>query len=608
MKKMKRLVSIGLFFLFLFLPFSLWAADEFETAYTVRYEVLPTGVTHVNQNISLTNKLSNVYATRYSLILQAGRIENITASDDEGPLQIEIEKSNQQTKIDLTFNQQVAGKDKVLNFNLAYDAHDLATKTGQVWGVTVPKLSDPSQIDSYNLTLAVPQNFGQLAFISPNPVSQAQEDRLLVYRFTKSQLAASGIHAAFGQFQVFDFVLSYHLQNPRLTPGQTEIALPPDTAYQRVFYEKLNPRPENVTLDADGNWLATYKLKGNEKLDVTAVGKVKIFSQAQEDFFIPTTETLAKNLLSQPYWPVDDPLIQEKAKGLKTPKQVYDFVVDTLEYDFNRVKEEIERLGALKALENPETAICMEFTDLFVTLARAAGIPAREINGYAYTTNPQLRPLSLVADILHSWPEYWDEEKQTWIPVDPTWEKTTGGLDYFSRVDLNHFVFTIHGQNSKEPYPAGSYKTNEELTKDVQVVFGEYETETPYQLEVAFNLPKEIFFELKSGGEVVVKNNGPSAVYNLPLNLEATALTLNDPTETVITILPPFGQEEIPVSLSAQLFKFGEGSLTASLNSQQFNQSIKLRSLVLERVLPLVVLVALLTFIFLRVKKKREVK
>jgi len=580
------------------------ASAEFETAYDVRYQVSPTGITHVSQSISLTNKLSSVYATRYSLTLQGRQIENIVAADKEGPLKIETQQFDNQTKIDLAFNERVVGKDKTLTFNLSYDANDLANKIGQVWEVAVPKLADPSQIDNYFLTLAVPQSFGQPAFISPNPNERGQEEDSFLYRFTKNQLATSGVSAAFGQLQIFDFVFSYHLQNPQLTPAIIEIALPPDTAYQRVLYQKIEPRPLDVEIDPDGNWLASYKLGGGDKLNVTAVGKAKILAKPQENFLTPTPETLAQNLASSSYWQVDDHLIQVKAKTLKTPKQIYDFVVQTLSYDYSRVEEGAERLGALRALQTPQKAICMEFADLFIALARAAGIPAREINGYAHTNNPRLRPLSLVSDVLHSWPEYWNEEKQTWVPIDPTWEETTGGVDYFNKIDMNHFVFVIHGQDSKTPYPAGSYKTEEGFSKDIQVVFGKYEDEITPQIEAEFELGEGMFFELDEKGKIIIKNKGPSSVYNLPLKIEAQGISLNSPAELIIVALPPFGQEEVPIQLSSSLFKFGQGNLTLSLNGQKFSQPIKLRSLALKKVLPFVILILLLTFIFVRVKSK----
>ena len=112
-------------------------------------------------------------------------------------------------------------------------------------------------------------------------------------------------------------------------------------------------------------------------------------------------------------------------------------------------------MGALSALNNPTSAVCLEFTDLFVALSRAAGIPAREIDGYAYTNNAHDRPLSLTEDVLHAWPEYYDFDKKAWIMVDPTWGNTTGGIDYFNALDFDHIAFVIKGENSGYPIPAG---------------------------------------------------------------------------------------------------------------------------------------------------------
>jgi transglutaminase-like putative cysteine protease len=56
--------------------------------------------------------------------------------------------------------------------------------------------------------------------------------------------------------------------------------------------------------------------------------------------------------------------------------------------------------------------VCLEFTDLFIAIARAAGIPAREIDGFGYTQNAINRPISIDEDILHAWPEYYDTAKK----------------------------------------------------------------------------------------------------------------------------------------------------------------------------------------------------
>jgi len=85
------------------------------------------------------------------------------------------------------------------------------------------------------------------------------------------------VTAGFGQFQVFSFNLSYHLENPLSLNSQTEIALPPDTAFQKVYFSKIEPKPNDVKIDQDGNWLAVYKLTPRQRIDINAVGSVQVF-------------------------------------------------------------------------------------------------------------------------------------------------------------------------------------------------------------------------------------------------------------------------------------------------------------------------------------------
>ena len=612
---MKRFFQICLFFLFFLFFFSSFvlASAEFETSYQVRYKVGSDGTAHVSQDISLTNKLSNIYATQYSLNFQSTTIENIQARDKEGPLEIETQQTESSTLLTLKFNDQVVGKDKTFTFSLSYDASDLVNRTGQVWEITVPRLSNASEIDQYQLQLIVPFNFGTLAYISPQPISVAQENDYYVYHFTKNQIAKAGVKAAFGEFQVFDFILDYHLKNDRIVSVTTEIALPPDTAYQKVYYQSLEPKPDSVRVDEDGNWLALYTLSKNERLNVEAIGKVKTFSQSQKYFPQTNQSVLDKNLQEQEFWPVNHPLIQETAGKLKTARDVHRFVVDYLEYDLSRIEQEIERLGALKALEEPEKAICMEFTDLFISLARAIGIPAREANGYSYTTNPELRPLSLVADILHSWPEYWDDEKKIWVPIDPTWEKTTGGVNYFDKFDLNHFVFAIHGVDSQVPAPAGSYRVEENGSKNVQVSFGLFEDLPKDKLEVEFAIPKIILSGIKMKGKIIVHNLGPSAVYDLATQVSGENLTIQAKPNQENSILPPYGSQEIPVEImSEDWLKIGQGKINLVLDGQTHTKSVKIHSLIWQGILPalgiLILLVVLGYFLYKLTAGRRNAK
>ena len=111
--------------------------------------------------------------------------------------------------------------------------------------------------------------------------------------------------AGFGAFQVFSFNLNYHLENPLSRSTVTEITLPPDTAYQRVYYDAIEPRPANMYVDSDGNWIAEYKLNSRERVDVVARGQVQIFSNYRP-FEKPSSESLNQNLAKKEYWEVDN--------------------------------------------------------------------------------------------------------------------------------------------------------------------------------------------------------------------------------------------------------------------------------------------------------------
>lgn len=516
---MKKVVFFLLCFFTLFFGFfnNIKAEGEFNTDLDVTYKVADTGVTSVTNRITLTNVFSNLYATTYSLVLDSIDPKSVRAYDEKGTLAAEVKNEGKKTTVTITFTDNLVGKGKSRVFWVNYDESTFAVRTGEVWEISIPKISEDSTFSSYYATLSVPDSFGEEAYISPRPVSQNSSDGYKNFVFSKETLQSTGVVAGFGQFQIFSFTLNYHLENPLSRTATTEIAIPPDTAFQKIYYTNINPKPSKLNVDIDGNWIATYQLKARERIDVTATGSVQIFSTIRH-FPGPSDESLNQNLLPTNYWQTNDPKIQSLASGLKTPKAIYDYVSTTLKYDYDRVRPNVDRLGALQSLQQPESAICMEFTDLFVALSRAAGIPAREVNGYAYTENPEIQPLSLVNDVLHSWPEYYDQNRKSWIPVDPTWGSTTGGVDFFNKLDLRHFSFVIHGSNDTEPYAPGSYKLGSNPQKDVFVSFGSLPQETNSKVRVFAEVGGWIPF-LPNKLKLRMENPGPVALYSVTPNV-----------------------------------------------------------------------------------------
>lgn len=519
------------------------AQNEFLVDSNVSYRVQDGGRTLVIHDITLENNFSTLYATTYSLSLKNIDAQNIRAYSEKGlAYTADTEVNGDETDIKITFSDAVVGKGAKRHFFISYENGSFAVKTGEVWEISIPKLSDATTFRKYSVTLFVPAAFGLEAYISPKPRTSQISSEGKTYTFDKSSVVQTGITAGFGQFQVFSFNLLYHLENPLAKSATTEIALPPDTAFQKIYFSKIEPRPTQVAVDGDGNWLASYKLSARQRVDVTVAGSVQIFSGFRP-FPKPGQQELSENLKETQFWQVNDPQIKALAKELKTPKAIYDYVTGKLSYDYSRVQPNVQRFGAVKALQNPSQAICMEYTDLFIAIARAAGIPAREINGYAYTENPQLQPLSLVADVLHSWPEYYDSQKGVWIPVDPTWGSTTGGVDYFTKLDLRHFTFVIHGADSSKPYPPGSYKLGPNPQKDVFVNFGKLPAERTSVPALSADVKRNIPF-LDLIYSITVANPGPAALYSLYPTIFFDGKEQN---RDFIEVLPPYAHYNFSV-------------------------------------------------------------
>ncbi|MBI5465401.1 transglutaminase domain-containing protein, partial [Candidatus Gottesmanbacteria bacterium] len=566
---------------------------EFSSDYNVTYYISEDGPTLVQQNVALTNRETNLYATESEITIGTSNVNNVSASDGGGNLALKVSHDQDRTKIHVYFNQKVVGKGKTLNWSLRYQTNEVVTKTGLVKEVNVPRLELDPNISSYNLSLVVPRSWGKPAYIKP-----VYKD---VLTFNKDELSQGQISIAFGQFQIFDFRLTYHLKNPRLTPILTEIALPPDTNYQKVYLKTLQPQPVNVEVDKDGNWLAKYNLKPQEGLHILATGSAQLFLAPQkEQAGFRTSQYLAP----QKYWEVNSPEIQKLAAKYKTPKEIYRYVVNTLKYNYQKVQENPVRLGALAVLKQPDAAICMEFTDLFIAIARAAGFPAREVDGFAFTTNERLRPLSLKKDILHAWPEYFDGEK--WIQVDPTWQNTTGGVDFFQTFDFNHFAFVIKGTDSEYPYPAGSYKLDGQDTKDVDVIPSEVEI-IPQQNKI--NLDLAVMPQAIAGfgitGQLVITNLSPNVISDQKVSLKASGASLSS-SHSSTGLIPPYGKKEIIFNLSKiPWYQKTPILLSAMVGKNTVDKVIRVKPIILLYLLPVILVLIIIGIAIVLIFKKK---
>lgn len=113
-------------------------------------------------------------------------------------------------------------------------------------------------------------------------------------------------------------------------------------------------------------------------------------------------------------------------------RAIYSFVIGQMTYTLDASNR---NQGAISAL-NSRQGVCEDYASLFVALCRAAGIPARVVNGYADPKGTgQIWNLSPGQSIAlnryrHAWVECYVEGRG-WLPADPTFEAGPNSFNYF---------------------------------------------------------------------------------------------------------------------------------------------------------------------------------
>ena len=137
---------------------------------------------------------------------------------------------------------------------------------------------------------------------------------------------------------------------------------------------------------------------------------------------------------------------------------------------------------------------------------------------------------------LHSWPQYWDASRRVWVSVDPTWGRTTQGVDYFSKLDFNHLAFITHGLSDSLPVPN---------FQDIQVSYGSYHDYLTRPLITKWQPPLFILPFIPGTFRLQITNPNSQAVYSNPVTL------------------PPYGSKVLTVQYTlTHPFDFSPKSVT----------------------------------------------
>lgn len=441
------------------------AASNFSYTIGVDYVVDNSGATQVKEEYRITNNTANQYMDSIKITLPTGNAQDLTIRYDNGSnipftqeklLADSIGYKYEQTQVNIDFPRVNVGKGASWGFIVQYRAPDLVENKGRAHVVYIPGISPENQGD-YRVTLAIPKDFGPMHGFGRLPQEIKTGDTMRFYRLNPEDLVDNSLQLLFGDSTTYQANFSYPLENKSGFPKVYKITLPPTTASQAVYINKLDPQPENIYIDSDNNIIASYTVQPNQKLvvntdifaninyveyDLSRSGQLRDIPQNLKSKYTKATK----------YWNSDNPVIKQKTqeviKGKSTvaemTKAINDYVVETLNYNNEKIKYNI-RQGSLEAFKNPNNVVCLEYSDLTIAMLRSAGIPARMPVGYGYSGN--LKQSSSVSDSLHSWVEAYIPSVG-WINLDPTWGEK---FNNFGISDIDHFTFAIWGESDTEP-------------------------------------------------------------------------------------------------------------------------------------------------------------
>lgn len=491
---------------FLILPTKTLAADFVMNIERI-YKVDESGeLLHITEERTVSNYSSDFYIPASSQ--ETFTVQNFKEGLDNTELKIklnsisvtesygnsliyDVNQENEDIVITVSYPGAIRGNQSRV-FKLTYDTNELIEKVGNVTNIYIPGLSSSykeyvtdegsgtiTQI-LYSTKLVVPNSIGASSFTLPQPHDTTTSNGYTTYTFNTSDIINKSVWHQIGDKQYYYFKITQpSKKSDYFTPeeldfisrNQFKIILPRDYSEtnQQVFFTKISPTPQSIEIDNLGNVIATFLTNATKDEDITVEGYLSVsidgkntknLSQAENSTLkdISNFSDMSQYLKEAQYWEVENEQIQKKAKELKGEstnileilQKDYQFVVESIDYDNFKYGSQNQRQGALATL-NGGSSVCMEYSDLLITLARAQGIPARAAYGYGY--DPQIQP-DQQED--HQWVQAWIPA-YGWLTIDPTWGET--GREFIGK-DLDHALWYVAAESPNNPSPLEVLSSN----------------------------------------------------------------------------------------------------------------------------------------------------
>lgn len=446
--------------------------------YIDSYDAVRVVETHTIENRSKdrTIKASNVekfyiHTTTGGATELNKSVDTLKVTVDSTP--VDFTKINQNDFVELSVKLPKEIKPGgTMSLKVEYQNYGLLARSGALTDFYAPGYSDDSlskeisntryTVDTYvNISKSLPE----VNFTSPKPISEGSESNYKKIYYSYESLVKEYIWVQIGMTQYYEFNIVQKLtSSDSADPNyfdEYKIVVPRDIEephiYQKVVFTNLSMEPKLVEEDLDGNLIMTFRVPSTSNDVITIDGfaevganDIRIDSQKVGLIDEIDRDSWATSLSAANFWEVDNVQIRTtSAQVIGQIRNIYDISQSLYTYiinkiDYSKIKRFglNERQGALNTL-NGSAAVCMEYSDLFITMSRSVGVPTRAVFGYGYDSKIQNSKQEA-----HQWAQVYLPGYDSWMSVDVTWGEA--GIKMDER-NLNHFYTHVSSQEPDVP-------------------------------------------------------------------------------------------------------------------------------------------------------------
>ena len=502
--------------------------DEIFSSLNSLYTVSET-TTYVTHNLTFENQAPTVFISQFGFQIPHTDLENIKVEVDGTPIVANIVTTENQTSIGITFPDKLVGQGKKKDITITYQDDEIASFTQKSGQVIIPQPNQIESFDEYTLRVNSPEDAGLPLITSQIPDSTTSKSSGA--EVTYKQLNPGTLSLYYGQEQPFDFEFTYHLTNENNSASILQIPLPPDTEYQTIRFDTIEPQPESIAVDVDGNWIASYQLASQSNQVVHVQGQALLTRQKREDYL--TVLPSKQYVKSDNFWQSDNTQIKTWIKSADSIQSLWE-LLEPLEPYIQKKQVRSKPEDALdQSLVTAENIV-----DLFISGARALDVPSRRAIGPR--TDDQKHPAGLESNNLHVWAEYFDADQNTWLPVDPYWQLSLGDRSFVNQPLLANMVLAYNGVSSTAPFPQ-NLDTDLVFTPSDHFNYAPHNFTTEIRQRFPFQLP------IPGSYNLTLTNRTGQALYTIPISISEPDGTVL--FEDTVSFVLPFQSTNVPLHL-----------------------------------------------------------